>query len=115
MKLVTKAARQRLEENFRETEKGLSPTDLLPVVKFFYPAGAATWLLAYTLPDQPEMAWGLADLGLGYPETGDIYLPEIFEFRGRFGLRIERDLHFRASMSIGEYLEKARSEGSIRA
>lgn len=55
MKLITKAARQQLEENFRETERGLDPMDLWPVVKLFDPAGAATWLLAYTVPDQPEV------------------------------------------------------------
>ena len=115
MKLITKAARQQLAENFRETECGLNPMDLRPVVKLFYPAGTATWLLAYTLPDQPEIAWGLADLGLGYPETGDIYLPELYLFRGRFNLGIERDLHFQADMSIGEYLEKARIDGILRA
>lgn len=115
MKLITKAARQQLEENFRKTEKGLSPNDLFPVVKLFYPGGAATWLLAYILPDQPEIAWGLADLGLGYPETGDMYLPELYLFKGGFGLGIERDLHFQADKNIGAYLEKARNDGILRA
>lgn len=115
MKLITKAARRQLDENFRETERGLDPMDIWPVVKLFYPAGAATWLLAYTLPDQPEIAWGLADLGQGYPETGDIYLPELYLFRGRFNLGIERDLHFEADKSIRDYLEQARRDGILRA
>jgi hypothetical protein len=115
VKLITKAARQQLEENFRETERGLDPMDLWPVVKLFNPAGAATWLLAYTVPDQPEVAWGLADLGLGSPETGDIYLPELYLFRGRFNLGIERDLHFEADKSIREYLEETRRNGFLRA
>ena len=84
-------------------------------MKLFDPTGPATWLLAYTLPDQPEIAWGLADLGLGHPETRDIYLPELYLFRGRFGLGIERDLHFQAKMSIGDYLEEAREDGVLRA
>ncbi len=84
-------------------------------MKLFDPTGPATWLLAYTLPDQPEIAWGLADLGLGHPETGDIYLPELYLFRGCFGLSIERDLHFQAKMSIGDYLEEAREDGVLRA
>lgn len=115
MKLITEAMRAQLVKNFIDVENGLSPMDLLPVAKLFYPAGAATWLLAYTPPDEPEIAWGLADLGLGYPETGDIYLPELLEFRGRWGLGIERDLHFQADMSIGQYLERAEACGILRA
>lgn len=115
MKLITKNLRARLEKNFQHTEEGVDPGDIFPVVKLFYPAGAATWLLAYTLPDQPEIAWGLADLGMGCPEAGDIYLPELYLFRGRFGLGIERDLHFKPEKSVREYLEQAQKEGVLRA
>lgn len=115
MKLITKAARRQLEENFRKTERGLDPMDFRPVIKLFYPVGAATWLLVYTLPDQPEIAWGLADLGLGSPETGNIYLPELYHFRGRFNLGIERDCHFEADKSTRDYLEEARRNGALRA
>lgn len=64
------------------------------LVKLFNPTGAATWYLAGYDPEN-RIAWGLADLGLGEPEYGCIGMEELVEFRGRFGLPIERDLHWR--------------------
>ncbi len=47
------------------------------------------------------------------PELGDIGLLELFEFRGRFGLGIERDLHFRPKHRISTYAEAASAAGRI--
>lgn len=115
MKLITETQRAVLIENARKVDFGFDAMELRPTVKLFYPAGAATWLLAYLLPEDDNIVWGLADLGLGCPETGDIYLPELIEFRGRFGLGIERDLHFTAVKTMREYYEEARRAGAIRA
>ena len=40
-------------------------SDHVPVVKLFDPCGAATWLLTEMMPDQPDLLFGLADLGMG--------------------------------------------------
>ncbi len=45
-------------------------TDHLPVVKFFDPTGAATWLITEMMQDEPDILFGLCDLGLGCPELG---------------------------------------------
>ena len=66
--------------------------DSLALVKLFNPTGAGTWYLAGYDP-QDRVAWGLADLGME-PEYGCIGMEELVEFRGRFGLPIERDLHW---------------------
>jgi hypothetical protein len=62
------------------------------LVKLFNPTGSATWWLT-SYDAEYGMAYGVAELGWG-PEFGAIYIPELVEFRGQFGLPIERDLHY---------------------
>ena len=45
-------------------------SDHVPVVKFFFPIGAATWLVTEMDPDENDHLFGLADLGMGFPELG---------------------------------------------
>lgn len=87
-------------------------TDHAPVVKFFNPCGSATWLLTELLPDGDTL-FGLADLGFGCPELGYASLAEIADVRLPFGLRIERDLFFRAPYPLSVYAEAARALGRI--
>jgi hypothetical protein len=48
--------------------------DFYPVVKLFNPCGAATWLLTEIDPEDETVAWGLCDLGMGFPEFGTVSL-----------------------------------------
>lgn len=118
MKLFTKAIREKLLANGRQQAlvRGTKQEeDFTPVCKLFYPAGAATWLLTEIDPDDENIAFGLADLGMGCPEIGSIYLPELTAFRGRFGLGIERDKWFKGEKPLSQYLAEARSVGHITA
>jgi Protein of unknown function (DUF2958) len=87
--------------------------DLQPVVKLFHPCGAATWLLTEIDPGDHSVAWGLCDLGMGFPEFGTVSLEEFAAFRGWMGLGIERDLHFEARAPISVYIEAARKAERI--
>ena len=69
-------------------------TDPAPVVKLFTPDADATWLLCELDPDDPDLAFGLCDLGHGTPELGHVLISEIAAVRGRLGLPVERDLYF---------------------
>lgn len=89
--------------------------DFVPVVKVFAPDGAATWLLTEIDPDNTDMVFGLCDLGLGYPELGYVSLDELGAVRGRFGLSVEVDRHFRPDRSISAYAAAAREAGRIVA
>jgi hypothetical protein len=51
--------------------------------------------------------YGLCDLGMGFPEFGTVSLEELAAYRGRFGLGIERDLHFKARGPISAYIDAA--------
>jgi hypothetical protein len=116
MKLLTSDQRAKLLENGRRqaTVKGTShEIDFSPVAKLFNPCGAATWLLTEIDPDDKTVAWGLCDLGMGFPEFGTVSLTELAEYRGRFGLGIERDLHFEARGPISAYIAAASKAGCI--
>jgi hypothetical protein len=116
MKLLTSAQRAKLLDNGRRRAavKGTpGEIDFRPVVKLFNPCGAATWLLTEIDPDDETVAWGLCDLGMGFPEFGTVSLTELAGYRGRLGLGIERDLYFEARGPISSYTAAANKAGGI--
>ena len=108
--LLTVEDRVRLLVNALADER-----DHYPVLKLFTPDGAATWLITECDPDEPDLLFALADLGLGFPELGFVSLKEIIEVRGKLGLPVERDLHFKADKPISAYAAEARARGRIVA
>lgn len=87
--------------------------DPKPVVKVFTPDAGATWLLTEIDPDNPDIAFGLGDLGLGCPELGYVSLTELGAVRGRLGLPVELDRYFRADKPLSAYAAAARAAGRI--
>ena len=108
MKLLTKTQRAQLLANGRDPDR-----DHRPVVKFFDPSGAATWLFTELDPEDGDTLFGLADLGFGNPELGYSSLAEIASIQCRFGLGIERDMYFKPKHSLSVYAEAARTTGRI--
>lgn len=110
--LITDVQRAQLLSNGRQslTDEGFDPP---PVVKLFTPDAGATWLLTEIDPDDEDHAFGLCDLGLGFPELGYVSLAELMSVRGRLGLLVELDLHFTASKPISAYAREARLAGRI--
>jgi hypothetical protein len=86
--------------------------DFHPVVKLFNPCGAATWLLS-ELDEDGDTAFGLCDLGMGEPEFGYVSLEELASVKLSLGFYIERDEHFTAKKSLGDYAREARRLGRI--
>jgi hypothetical protein len=82
-------------------------TDHVPVVKFFDPAGAATWLITEISPDDPDQLFGLMDLGMGFPELGYVSLTELKSIKNRLGIPLERDLFFAVRFPLSVYLAAA--------
>ncbi|MEM5469750.1 DUF2958 domain-containing protein [Celeribacter marinus] len=99
--------------NHERIEAGRDTIDHPPVVKLFAPDGGATWLLSETDPEDPDIAFGLCDLGFGCPELGSVRMSLLYTHRGRLGLPIERDLHFKAAERLGTYAARAREAGGI--
>lgn len=113
-KLITDEQRAQLLANGRRSLEH-EYFDPAPVVKLFTPDAGATWLLTEIDPDDHDHAFGLCDLGLGYPELGWVSLAEIATVRGRLGLPVERDLHFEAQKRLSTYAREARLAGRIVA
>lgn len=91
MKLLTKEIIKTLPKLY-SGEKNPDPT---VVVKFFYPAGAATWYITEGEPEGDDFRlFGLCDLYGDGGELGYVMLSELQNFKGRFSLGIERDLHW---------------------
>lgn len=108
MKLFTAAIEKKLRENGLKQEpvRGTAQEiDFVPVVKLFTPDAGATWLLTEIDSRDPDTAFGLCDLGLGFPELGYVSITELKAIRGRFGLPVERDLHFKATKPLSEYVK----------
>lgn len=112
--LITDAQRAAMLANGAKSAAG-HDIDPKPVVKLFTPDGAATWLLTELDPEDPDIAFGLCDLGQGFPELGSVRLSEIASVRGRLGLPAERDLYFEADRPLSAYVDEADSAGVIRA
>lgn len=116
MKLLTKTITDALLRNGRlhnECAGTLAEPDFIPVVKLFTPDANATWLLTELDPDEPDIAFGLCDLGLGFPELGSVSITELMTVRGALGLPVERDLHFTPHHTISVYARAARTAGAI--
>jgi hypothetical protein len=86
-----------------------------PLIKFFTPDGAATWLISEVDPDDPDRLFGLCDPGLGFPELGYVSVTELASVRGPLGLPVERDLHFVGDKPLSAYADEARLKGRIVA
>ena len=106
MLLLTQDQRARLIAN------GKTRGDHAPVVKFFSPASAATWLFS-ELDEDGDTLFGLCDLGFGCAELGSASLAEIAAVTLPLGLSIERDLHFEGRFPLTIYTDAARLIGRI--
>jgi hypothetical protein len=110
MNLFTQSQFEQLLDNGRNRDQ-----DHLPVVKLFTPDANCTWLVSEIDPEEPDIAFGLCDLGFGFPELGNISIAELRSVRGTLGLPVERDLSFTARYPMSVYAEAARQSERITA
>jgi hypothetical protein len=117
MKLLTKSIHEQLLRNGRMQEtlagEGKTEADFIPVVKLFTPDAGCTWLLTELIPDNPDIAFGLCDLGMGCPELGTVRISELESLRGKLGLPVERDRHFTPRHTLSVYARAAWNAATI--
>lgn len=90
MKLMT----PELEARFKEVGSQEGVKDPIVIAKFFNPTGAGTWY-ATEYDEEDQIFYGFVSIfGDDCDEWGYFALSELQEYKGRFGLGIERDLHF---------------------
>ena len=109
---VTEEEREQMLKNGRRRHDNIDPE---PVIKLFTPDAQCTGLLTELYPDDPTIAFGLCDLGMGFPELGDVSLTELQSVQGTMGLPIEKDLHFKADKKLSEYVQVAMEHRRIVA
>ena len=90
-----------------------SAKDIKIVMKLFNPCGAGTWYL-YEKEDE-DIYWAFVNLGdIVCAECGTVSMSELMAYRGRFGLGIERDMHFEPlSISLEEVINTVKSGGHV--
>lgn len=117
MKLLNTPIREQLLRNGRIqaalAEEGKDCADFIPVVKLFTPDANCTWLLTELDPDEPDIAFGLCDLGMGCPELGSVRISELESVRGKLGLPVERDRYFTATHTLSVYARAAWNTAAI--
>ena len=89
MKLFTKALETKAQAQF---PLGNDLEKQVVVAKFFNPTGSGTWYLINQDPEDPDYCWGICHIFEW--EVGSFSKSELENFRGKFGLGIERDLYF---------------------
>lgn len=97
MQLFTKPQLEQLLNNGKPENQG---NDHYPVVKLFYRGSDCVWLLTEIDSQNHDIAFGLCDLGLGFPELGYVSLSEISSVATRFGLENHPDFVARHPISI---------------
>lgn len=110
MNLIPSELRVRLLENGARTASDES-LDPHPVVRLHTPDARSSWLLTELDPDDPDLAYGLCDLGLGAPKLDYVRLSRLVELAGD---AVVCDAAFVARQSLSGYLRDARAAGAIQ-
>lgn len=90
MKLLTKE----LLKKFASIGRQEDVEDPIVIAKFFNPTGAGTWYATEYDPETKEFFGFVSIFGDWNDEWGSFSLYELENYRGHFGLGIERDLWF---------------------
>lgn len=110
--LISSDMRERLLSNGKELWAS-DTFDPKPVLKLFTPDGNAKWLLAAIDPNNCDIAFGLCDLGHGWPELGTVRISDLEAYRGRLGLSVEIDALFKPRFKLSDYARLAHAERAI--
>ncbi len=110
MDLIPSELRARLLANGARTASD-EAHDPHPLVRLFTPGANASWLLTELDPDDPDLAYGLCDVGLGAPRLDYVRLSQLAAIAGD---AIERDPAFVARQPLSAYVDEARQSGTIR-
>jgi hypothetical protein len=110
VELLTHQQREQMIANGRAKAGREQTEDFAPVVRLLCPWNDAVWLLTELDPDDPDIAFGLCDLGMGFPELGTVRLSELAAMEGPQGLRIQRDESFTPTRKLSTYAYFARRQ-----
>ncbi|WP_276366208.1 DUF2958 domain-containing protein [Chryseolinea sp. H1M3-3] len=85
--------------------------ELYPPLKLFAPDDTGIWLIVKVMKHNPNIGYGLIDIGQGNPHQGYIDLQLLGGVRGKMGLPIERDVDFVAKYPQWVYVTASTFDG----
>ena len=93
----------------------MNPSEIKVICKLFNPSGPGTWYIYDFDRACPDRLWIFANLGdPEMAECGTIFLSELAEFTGPFGLGIERDIHYVPGFkTLQEVIDTIKSGGHV--
>ena len=86
--------------------------DYPPIVELYMTNTNCTWLISELDPENPDLAFGLCDLGFGFPELGTVSLTELLEAQNHLSY-LERDASFKGNFPLSVYARAANKAGHI--
>jgi hypothetical protein len=110
MNFLTDDLKQKLLDNGKPENRY---KDHPPIVRLFIPLTSCSWLLSELDYEEPDIAFGLCDLGIGFPELGWVSLHELASVKAGGLLPVICDHDFKASFPMSVYAAAARGEQGI--
>lgn len=84
-----------------------------PILKLFAVNGYSIWLITELSSFYPGMGYGMADLGEGFIELGQVFIPDLETVQQGGVPAIERDYSFKAHYPLSVYLQAAMEIGKF--
>lgn len=87
-------------------------SDPYPVVKLYTPGADATWVLT-ALDADGDRAYGLIDMGTGFPELGEVSLSMLAGIKGPGGLPVVVEANYKPRKRLSAYVADALRDGMV--
>ncbi|AGU53514.1 hypothetical protein VAPA_2c09580 [Variovorax paradoxus B4] len=107
MFLLTEEQRTQMLSNGAARTRG-EHTDPYPVLKLYTPDGGLSWVLS-ELDVDGDLAYGLIDVGTGFPELGLVSLSMLASIKGPRGMSVVAEPHYKARKTLSAYLGARRA------
>lgn len=111
MAFLTDEQRRQMLDNGVARARG-EDIDPYPVVKLYAPGSDACWVLT-VLDADGDLAYGLIDIGTGFPELGLVSLKMLAGIKGPKGLPVAVEPGYTPRKTLSTYLADAQRDGMV--
>lgn len=106
---LTEAQRRQMLANGAARARG-EDIDPFPVVKLYTPDAGASWVLV-SLDAGEDIAYGLIDVGTGFPALGEVSLSMLSGIVGPRGMPVAIEPEYKPRKRLAAYLTDAQRDG----
>lgn len=111
MAFLTDEQRRQMLANGVARARG-EDVDPYPVLKLYTPDAGASWVLT-ALDADGDLAYGLIDVGTGFPELGLVSLGMLAGIKGPKGMPVTVEPGYRARKTLSAYVADAKRDGMV--